>query len=35
MEVNRSYRILLDDKWSLEELTNFSRVYFQNYSFLL
>lgn len=29
-----SYKILLDGKWSLEDLANFSRVYFQNYSFL-
>lgn len=28
------YRVLLDGKWSLEDLTNFSRVYFQNYSFI-
>lgn len=34
MSKNRVYRILLDGKWSLEDLTNFSRVYFQNYSFL-
>lgn len=31
---NRTYRILLDGSWSLEDLTLFSRVYFQNYSFL-
>ena len=31
---NRTYKILLDGKWSLEDMTNFSRVYFQNYSFL-
>ena len=31
---DRSYKILLDGKWSLEDLMNFSRVYFQNYSFL-
>lgn len=30
----RIYRILLDGDWSLEDLTVFSRVYFQNYSFL-
>ena len=34
MGKNRTYRILLDGSWSLEDLTNFSRVYFQNYSFL-
>ncbi|MDP1519378.1 hypothetical protein Q8A57_00165 [Porticoccus litoralis] len=34
MEKNRTYRILLDGEWTLEDLTNFSRVYFQNYSFL-
>ena len=28
------YKILLDGKWSLEDLTIFTRVYFQNYSFL-
>lgn len=28
------YRVLLDGSWSLEDLTNFSRVYFQNYSFI-
>ena len=28
------YRVLLDGKWSLEDLTVFSRVYFQNYSFI-
>lgn len=28
------YRILLDGKWSLEDLMVFSRVYFQNYSFV-
>lgn len=28
------YKILLDGKWSLEDLTTFSRLYFQNYSFL-
>lgn len=31
---NRSYKILLDGRWSLEDMMNFSRVYFQNYSFL-
>ncbi|GHF91574.1 hypothetical protein [Thalassotalea marina] len=31
---NQTYRILLDGKWSLEDLMNFSRIYFQNYSFL-
>jgi len=31
---DRTYKILLDEKWSLEDLTNFSRIYFQNYSFL-
>lgn len=31
---NRTYRILLDGKWSLEDLMIFSRIYFQNYSFL-
>ncbi len=30
----RVYRILLDGRWSLEDMTVFSRVYFQNYSFL-
>jgi hypothetical protein len=35
MENNRAtYRILIDGDWSLEDLTNFSRVYFQNYSFI-
>ena len=34
MEQNRTYRILLDEKWTLEELTEFTRVFFQNYSFL-
>ena len=28
------YRVLLDEKWSLEDLTNFSRVYSQCYAFL-
>ena len=32
--VDRKYKILLDGKWSLEDLSVFSRVYFQNYSFL-
>ncbi|MBO1257147.1 hypothetical protein J3L16_15805 [Alteromonas sp. 5E99-2] len=31
---NRTYKILLDGEWSLEDLMNFSRIYFQNYSFL-
>jgi hypothetical protein len=31
---NRSYKILLDGRWSLEDMMNFSRVYFQNYLFL-
>lgn len=31
---DNSYRILLDGEWSLEDLMNFSRVYFQNYSFI-
>lgn len=31
---NKTYRILLDGKWSLEDLMVFSRVYFQNYSFI-
>lgn len=31
---NKTYRILLDGKWSLEDLNVFSRVYFQNYSFI-
>jgi hypothetical protein len=31
---NNSYKILLDGEWSLEDLMNFSRVYFQNYSFI-
>lgn len=31
---DRIYRILLDGEWSLEDLMNFSRVYFQNYSFI-
>lgn len=34
MNKKRTYKILLDGKWSLEDLMNFSRVYFQNYSFL-
>lgn len=29
-----TYKILLDGDWSLEDLTTFTRVYFQNYSFL-
>ncbi|MEM8496390.1 MAG: hypothetical protein AAF542_00115 [Pseudomonadota bacterium] len=31
---DRNYRILLDGRWSLEDLTTFSRIYFQNYSFI-
>lgn len=31
---NKTYRILLGGKWSLEDLMVFSRIYFQNYSFL-
>lgn len=31
---SRNYKILLDENWSLEELTEFSRLYFQNYSFI-
>lgn len=29
-----SYKILLDNNWSLEEFTIFTRLYFQNYSFI-
>lgn len=29
-----SYKILLDNNWSLEEFTTFTRLYFQNYSFI-
>ncbi len=31
---NPVYRVLLDGQWSLEDLTNFSRVYSQCYAFL-
>lgn len=31
---DQTYKILLDGRWSLEDLTEFSRIYFQNYSFL-
>lgn len=31
---NPSYKILLDKNWSLEEFTIFTRLYFQNYSFI-
>lgn len=34
MENENTYKIFLDGKWSLEDLTVFSRVYFQNYSFI-
>ena len=34
MNQPKTYRILLDGQWSLEDLMNFSRIYFQNYSFL-
>jgi len=31
---NDTYKILLDENWSLEDLTEFLRLYFQNYSFV-
>lgn len=34
MSQSKTYRILIDGRWSLEDLMNFSRIYFQNYSFL-
>ena len=34
MQSKKNYRILLDGDWSLEDLMNFSRLYFQNYSFI-
>lgn len=34
MPEQHNYAILLDGEWSLEDLMNFSRIYFQNYSFI-
>lgn len=34
MANEKNYGILIDGDWSLEDLTNFSRLYFQNYSFV-
>jgi len=36
MEINdkNTYKILLDENWSLEDLTEFLTLYFQNYSFI-
>ena len=34
MKEELSYKILLDKDWSLEEFTVFTRLYFQNYSFI-
>jgi hypothetical protein len=34
MAQQKNYAVLLDGNWSLEDLMNFSRVYFQNYSFI-
>src|SRR5690606_30158986 len=34
MKQELSYKILLDKNWSLEEFTVFTRLYFQNYSFI-
>lgn len=34
MTAQKNYAILLDGEWSLEDLMNFSRLYFQNYSFI-
>ena len=30
----KKYRILLDKRWSLENLNDFTRLYMQNYAFL-
>jgi len=29
-----NYRILLDSRWSLADLNNFTRLYIQNYAFI-
>lgn len=34
MKEKSTYKILLDKNWSLEEFTVFTRLYFQNYSFI-
>ncbi|WP_051901466.1 hypothetical protein [Methylotenera sp. L2L1] len=34
MANEKNYGILIDGDWSLEDLMNFSRLYFQNYSFI-
>lgn len=30
-----NYRVLLDKRWSLENLNDFSRLYLQNYAFYI
>jgi hypothetical protein len=34
MHSKKNYQILIDGDWSLEDLMDFSRLYFQNYSFI-
>lgn len=33
-KIKPAYKILLDKDWSLEKFTVFTRLYFQNYSFI-